>query len=59
MIRNQEIAALLVRVSDLLETKGESTYRVAAYRHAAREIADLPEDIEGCGARGASTRFPA
>lgn len=58
MIRNQEVAALLVRVSDLLETKGESTYRVAAYRHAAREIADLSEDIEGVWRAGRLDEIP-
>jgi DNA polymerase (family X) len=45
MIRNQEVAGLLERIADLLEAKDESTYRIGAYRNAARQIAALPEDI--------------
>jgi DNA polymerase (family 10) len=36
---------LLRRIGDLLEIKGESIYRVAAYREAARQIEHWPEDI--------------
>ncbi len=46
MIRNQEVAALLERIAELLEAKGESPYRIGAYRNAARRIAGLPEDIQ-------------
>jgi DNA polymerase (family 10) len=45
MIRNQEVAGLLEKIGDLLEAKDESTFRIAAYRNAAREIAAMPEDI--------------
>jgi DNA polymerase (family 10) len=45
MIRNQEVASMLEKIADLLETKGESTYRIGAYRTAARNIATLPHDI--------------
>ncbi|MHB1415925.1 MAG: helix-hairpin-helix domain-containing protein, partial [Chloroflexota bacterium] len=45
-IRNRDTAELLHTIADLLDIKGESPYRVAAYRDAARVIDSLPEDIE-------------
>jgi len=45
VIRNQEVAALLDRVANLLEARGESTYRIGAYRDAARQNASLSEDV--------------
>ena len=60
---NQEIAAVFEHVADLLEFQGANTFRVRAYRNAARTIEALPEsaadivadpersltDIEGIG----------
>ncbi|MBI3974091.1 MAG: DNA polymerase/3'-5' exonuclease PolX [Chloroflexi bacterium] len=45
MIRNQEVAALLNHIAELLEAKGESPYRIGAYHTAAQRISSLPEDI--------------
>ena len=45
MIRNQEVAGLLEEIADLLEAKGESAYRIGAYRDAARQIGAMSEDI--------------
>src|SRR5208283_3756982 len=40
---NHEIAAVFEHVADLLEFQGANTFRVRAYRNAARTIHDLPE----------------
>lgn len=45
MLRNQEVAALLGELAELLEAKNDSPYRIGAYRTAARRIAGLSEDI--------------
>lgn len=45
MIQNQAVAQTLEEIADLLEIKGENTFRVGAYRTAARSIAGLPDDI--------------
>jgi len=47
---NHEIAAVFDQIADLLEFQGANTFRVRAYRNAARTIHDLPEsaaDIVG------------
>ncbi len=60
---NHEIAAVFEQIADLLEFQGANTFRVRAYRNAARTIHDLPEsaadiigdpnrsltDVEGIG----------
>ncbi|HZT07758.1 MAG TPA: DNA polymerase/3'-5' exonuclease PolX [Chloroflexota bacterium] len=46
MLRNREIANLLDEIAELLEAKGESVFRIGAYRNAARRIEGWPEDIE-------------
>ena len=42
-MHNSEIASVLEQIADLLEFKGANTFRVRAYRNAARTIHDLPE----------------
>ncbi len=44
-IKNQELARIFERIADALELKGESGFRVLAYRKAARVLADLAEDV--------------
>lgn len=44
-IKNTEVAQLLRSIADILELKGDSIYRIAAYREAARNIENLQEDI--------------
>ena len=46
MTKNKEIAEVLSSVGDLLELKGESSFKVRAYRRAARSIEGLHTDIE-------------
>lgn len=44
-IKNQELARIFERIADALELKGETGFRVLAYRKAARILADLTEDV--------------
>lgn len=44
--RNEDVARLLENVAKLLALKGESPYRVRAYREAARTISAMTEDVE-------------
>lgn len=37
---------LLERIANILELKGENTFRINSYRKAARVIGDLTDDIE-------------
>lgn len=46
MIKNQELSQIFNRIADSLELKGETGFRVLAYRKAARVLAELTEDIE-------------
>jgi len=45
-MRNEEVARVFDRIADLLEIKGESIYRVLAYRRATEEIRSYPRDVE-------------
>lgn len=42
---NAEVASILDEVADLLELKGESRYRIAAYRTASSRIGTMSEDV--------------
>lgn len=44
-VTNREIARTLEEIGDILEIKGESAFRVAAYRNAARSIEVLPDEV--------------
>ena len=45
-VKNAAVAEFLENIADMLEIKGDSVFRVRAYRDAARQIDMLPEDIE-------------
>ena len=45
-MRNKELAVIFSRIGDVLEIKGETGFKVIAYRKAARILEDLTEDIE-------------
>jgi DNA polymerase (family X) len=45
-VKNQELARMFGRIADALELKGETGFRVLAYRKAARALVDLGADIE-------------
>uniref|UniRef100_A0A7C1SDI4 DNA polymerase beta n=1 Tax=candidate division WOR-3 bacterium TaxID=2052148 RepID=A0A7C1SDI4_UNCW3 len=44
-MKNQELARIFERIADALELKGETGFRVLAYRKAARVLTDLTEDV--------------
>ncbi len=46
MEKNRKLAKIFDRIADFLEFKGDSIYRVNAYRKVARVIKDLPVDVE-------------
>jgi len=45
-MKNKEIAIVFSRIADALEIKGETGFKVIAYRKASRILEDLTEDIE-------------
>jgi DNA polymerase (family 10) len=45
-MKNQEIAKIFDAIADLLELKGENTFRIRAYRRAALNIEGLTKNIE-------------
>jgi DNA polymerase (family X) len=45
-MRNAEVASVLDEIADLLELKGESRYKVAAYRAASSRIGVMSEEVE-------------
>jgi DNA polymerase (family 10) len=45
-MKNQELTRMFKRIADALELKGETGFRVLAYRKAARALADLGADVE-------------
>jgi DNA polymerase (family 10) len=44
-MKNKELASIFARIGDALEIKGESGFKIIAYRKAARILEDLTEDI--------------
>ncbi|VVB94247.1 phosphatase YcdX [uncultured archaeon] len=45
-MRNAEVAGVLYNISELLEIKGENSFKIRAYARAARAIEGTTEDIE-------------
>jgi DNA polymerase (family 10) len=57
-MQNRAIAERFAQIADMLEVKGESIFRINAYRRAARAVESLTEDIAETSARGALTEIP-
>ncbi|MBN2465348.1 DNA polymerase/3'-5' exonuclease PolX [candidate division WOR-3 bacterium] len=57
-MRNQELARLFTRIADAFELKGETGFRVLAYRKAARTLTDLGADIETLDQEGKLQEVP-
>ncbi|HHX40598.1 MAG TPA: DNA polymerase/3'-5' exonuclease PolX [Armatimonadetes bacterium] len=57
-MKNAEAAELLQNIADMLEIKGESPFRVRAYRDAARAIESLAEPIEAVAERDELEEIP-
>ena len=57
-MKYHEIAALFERIANVLELKGENTFRINSYRKAARVIGDLTVDVEVLAREGKLTDIP-
>jgi DNA polymerase (family 10) len=55
--KNGEVVDLLERIGDLMELRGDETYRVRAYREAARQLDLVVEDVEALAAEGRLTEI--
>jgi len=57
-VTNREVAALLRRIADMLEIKGEVVYKALAYRRAADNIEALGRDINEVWRQGKLREIP-
>src|SRR5438034_9572775 len=57
-MQNRAIAAMFNDIADMLEIKGESPFRITAYRRAARALKGLTEDVAAIAARGGLGEIP-
>lgn len=55
---NEDAAAVLEQIADLMELGEEDSFRVRSYRRAAEAVAGLGEEIEGLHARGELESIP-
>ncbi len=58
MSQNRAIADRFATIADMLEIKGESIFRINAYRRSARAIESLTEDVASIAAREGLTDIP-
>lgn len=56
-MKNEDVVELLNDIADILEMKGESSFKVRAYREAARRIENLHEDIASLATTGRLTEI--
>src|SRR5205809_901131 len=57
-MQNRAIAAMFNDIADMLEIKGESPFRITAYRRAARALEGLTEDVAAIAARSGLEDIP-
>jgi DNA polymerase (family 10) len=57
-MKNREVADTFQLIADLLEIKGESIYRVLAYRKASDSIRDLTDDVSMVWQEGRLEKIP-
>ncbi len=58
-VHNADIAALFEEIADRLEIQGANPFRIRAYRNAARNLGELPQEARTLLARGEDlTRLP-
>lgn len=55
---NKNVVDILEKFADVLEFKGEMSFKINAYRRAARSIGDLTEDIEKIWREGRLSDIP-
>ena len=57
-MKNKELAEIFSKIADALEIKGETGFKVIAYRKATRILEDLTEDIELLSQAGGLREIP-
>jgi DNA polymerase (family 10) len=57
-MQNRAIAQRFAQIADMLEAKGESIFRINAYRRASRSLEALTEDVAAVAKRGGLTDLP-
>jgi DNA polymerase (family 10) len=57
-VRNADVAAMLNRVADLLEIRGENFFKIRAYREAVRQLDNLTTEVEDLIKDGRLTDVP-
>jgi len=57
-VRNTDVAAMLNRVADLLEIRGENFFKIRAYREAVRQLDNLTTEIEDLITQGRLKDIP-
>jgi DNA polymerase (family 10) len=55
---NREISTLFDTIADLLEIKGESVYKVLAYRRVSESVRSLTQDVEAMWREGQLREIP-
>jgi DNA polymerase (family 10) len=55
---NKELANTFTLIADLLEIKGESVYKINAYRKAAENLLNLPRDVKSIWQEGTLQDIP-
>lgn len=51
-VHNADITAIFEEIADLLEIEAANTFRIRAYRNAARILGDLPQEARVLVERG-------
>lgn len=57
-MKNKAIANIFDKIADILEFKGEISFKVNAYRNASRVLKDLQEDVELFSKQGKLRELP-
>ncbi len=57
-MKNKDLSILFSRMADALEFKGETVFKINAYRRASRVLKELTDDIEQLVAEGTLTDLP-
>lgn len=57
-MKNREVADMFDRIADALEIKGETGFKVVAYRKASRILQDMTEDVETVAREGRLETIP-
>lgn len=55
---NADVVCIFEKLADLLEIKGEDSFRVSSYRRVARTLADVTEPLTAIDERGELTKLP-